>query len=241
MEQGGMDITRFNVQNRLLSRLDAEDFDLLAPNLELHSFRLRDVIETPGQKIRHAIFMETGIASIVVKSPSGKDIEVGLVGREGMTGTSMILGADESPLSVYIQLEGMGYRIASEKIKAAMEVSVTLRQRLFLYVQSVIVQSATTTLINGRANAETRLARWLLMVHDRTNGNELHLTHEFMSVMLAVRRPWVTETLHVLEGKGYIRTSRGKITILNRAGLIGDAGGFYGVAEQEYENLMNIV
>jgi CRP-like cAMP-binding protein len=236
-----MDITRFNVQNRLLLRLDAKDFDLLAPDLELVRFNLRDVIETPKQKIQHAIFMETGIASIVVKSPAGKDIEVGLVDREGMTGTSMILGADESPLSVYIQLEGMGYRIASEKLKAAMEVSVTLRQRLFLYVQSVIVQSATTTLINGRANAETRLARWLLMVHDRTNGNELHLTHEFMSVMLAVRRPWVTETLHVLEGKGYIRTSRGEITVLNRAGLIEDAGGFYGVAEQEYENLMNVI
>ncbi|MDQ0995358.1 CRP-like cAMP-binding protein [Phyllobacterium ifriqiyense] len=236
-----MDITRFNVQNRLLSRLDAKDLDLLAPDLELHSFQLRDVIETPKQKIKHAIFMETGIASIVVKSPSGKDIEVGLVGREGMTGTSIVLGADVSPLSVYIQLEGMGYRIPADKLKTAMEASETLRQRLLLYVQSVIIQSATTTLINGRANAETRLARWLLMVHDRTNGNELHLTHEFMSVMLAVRRPWVTETLHVLEGKGYIRSSRGKITILNRAGLIEDAGGFYGVAEQEYENLMNIV
>lgn len=236
-----MDITRFNVQNRLLSRLDAKDLDLLAPDLELHSFQLRDVIETPKQKIKHAIFMETGIASIVVKSPSGKDIEVGLVGREGMTGTSIVLGADVSPLSVYIQLEGMGYRIPADKLKTAMEASETLRQRLLLYVQSVIIQSATTTLINGRANAETRLARWLLMVHDRTNGNELHLTHEFISVMLAVRRPWVTETLHVLEGKGYIRSSRGKITILNRAGLIEDAGGFYGVAEQEYENLMNIV
>lgn len=236
-----MDVTRYNVQNRLLSRLDAADFDLLASDLELVRFNLRDVIETPKQKIQHAVFMETGIASIVTKSPSGKDIEVGLVGREGMTGTSIVLGADVSPLSVYIQLEGMGYRIASERLKLAMDASATLRQRLLLYVQSVIIQSATTTLINGRANAETRLARWLLMVHDRTNGNELHLTHEFMSVMLAVRRPWVTETLHVLEGKGYIRSSRGKITVLNRAGLIEDAGGFYGVAEQEYENLMNIV
>lgn len=236
-----MNITKFNVQNRLLSRLSSADFDLLSPHLELVRFHLRDVIETPKQKIQHAIFMETGIASIVTKSPSGMDIEVGLVGREGMTGISMILGADICALPVYIQLEGMGYRIASEKLKAAMDTSATLRQRLLLYVQSVIIQSATTTLINGRANAETRLARWLLMVHDRTNGNELHLTHEFMSVMLAVRRPWVTETLHVLEGKGYIRTSRGKITVLNRAGLIEDAGGYYGVAEQEYENLMNVI
>lgn len=79
------------------------------------------------------------------------------------------------------------------------------------------------------------------MVHDRTNGNDLSLTHEFMSVMFGVRRPRVTETLHVLEGKGYIRSARGKTTVLNRVGLIEDAGGYYGVAEQEYENLMNII
>jgi CRP-like cAMP-binding protein len=236
-----MDINRQSVQNRLLSRLEPEDFDLLVPDLELVRFNLRDVIEAPKKKITHSIFMETGIASVVMKSPSGKDIEVGLIGRDGMTGTATVLGADESPLSVYIQLQGMGHRITTEKLKAAMAASNTLRQRLLLYVQSLIIQTATTALINGRANAEIRLARWLLMVHDRTNGNELQLTHEFMSVMLAVRRPWVTETLHVLEGKGYIRSSRGRITILNRAGLIEDAAGFYGVAEQEYENLMNII
>jgi CRP-like cAMP-binding protein len=238
-----MDDTRISVQNRLLARLDLSDFKLLMPDLELVRFKLRDSLEKPGEEIRHVIFMETGIASIVTKGPgpAGSDIEVGLIGREGMTGTAILLGALSSPLSIYIQLEGMGYRIATERLKAALAKSETLRQRLLAYVQSLIVQSATTTLINGRADAETRLARWLLMVHDRTNGNDLHLTHEFMSVMLGVRRPWVTEMLHVLESRGSIRSTRGKVTILNRAGLIVDAKGYYGIAEQEYENLMNII
>ncbi|MBA8879128.1 Crp/Fnr family transcriptional regulator [Phyllobacterium myrsinacearum] len=235
-----MNINQFTVQNRLLARLEPEDYQLLAPDLELVRYKLRDVIQTPGEEIKYAIFLETGIASTVAKTPGGKDIEVSIAGREGMTGSSIILGTTLSPLPVYIQLEGMGYRISTDKLSAAVDSSDTLRRRLLLYIQSVIIQSATTSLINGRANAETRLARWLLMVHDRTNGNDLFLTHEFMSVMLGVRRPWVTETLHVLEGKGYIRSSRGKITIINRAGLVKDAGGYYGVAEQEYENLMNI-
>ena len=84
------------------------------------------------------------------------------------------------------------------------------------------------------------MARWLLMVHDRTSGHDLYLTHEFMAVMLGMRRPWVTETLHSLEGEGHIRATRGKVTIMDRTGLLAEANGFYGVAEREYQKLLGI-
>ncbi|WP_246663621.1 Crp/Fnr family transcriptional regulator [Phyllobacterium endophyticum] len=174
----------------------------------------------------------------MAKSPLGRDIEIGLSGFEGMTGTSLILGSQTTPLAIYIQLAGSGYGINADKLQAAAEKSRSLQRMLLKYTQSLIVQTATTALVNGQANAETRMARWLLMVHDRTLGNELQLTHEFMSVMLGVRRPWVTETLHSLEGKGYIRSTRGKVRIQDRAGLIADAEGYYGTAEQEYEKLL---
>jgi CRP-like cAMP-binding protein len=235
-----MDLVQSSVQNKLLRLLSFDDFELLAPDLSFRTFSLRDQIERPGYDIKEALFLEDGIASIVAISPSGRDIEVGLAGYEGMTGTSLVLGGQSSPLSVYIQLSGSGHQIPADKLLAAIEISPSLEQVLLRYVQSMIIQTAMTALVNGQANAEKRLARWLLMVHDRSSGHHLLLTHEFMSVMLGVRRPWVTETLHLLEGKGYIRSTRGQVTIHDRAGMIAEAGGYYGVAEHEYEKLLGV-
>ncbi|WP_271898714.1 Crp/Fnr family transcriptional regulator [Candidatus Phyllobacterium onerii] len=235
-----MALVQSTVQNKLLKSLSSADFDLLAPDLEYVAFSLRDQIEAPDKPIDSALFIEDGIASIVAKSPDGGDIEVGLVGVDGMTATTLVLGGASSPLSVYIQLAGSGHRIARDKLLAAIAQSSTLRGVFLLYIQTLIIQAATTALINGQANARTRLARWLLMVHDRTSGHELYLTHEFMAVMLGMRRPWVTETLHSLEGEGHIHSTRGKVTMINRAGLMAEANGFYGVAEREYQNLLGI-
>jgi CRP-like cAMP-binding protein len=233
-----MTLVQSSVQNKLLRLLSPADFDLLRPGLEYVTFSLRDQIESPGEPIGAALFIEDGIASIVAKSPSGGDIEIGLVGLDGMTGTSLVLGSTGAPLSIYIQLSGSGHRIAAGKLLIAMEQSRTLQRVFLLYVQTMIVQTATTALAHGQADARTRLARWLLMVHDRTSGHDLYLTHEFMAVMLGMRRPWVTETLHSLEGEGHIRATRGKVTIVDRAGLMAEANGFYGEAEREYENLL---
>jgi CRP-like cAMP-binding protein len=227
-----MTLVQSSVQNKLLRLLSPADFQLIVADLEYVTFSLRDPIESPGEPIDAALFIEDGIASIVAKSPSGGDIEIGLVGLDGMTGTSLVLGNTSAPLSIYIQLSGSGHRIA------AMEQSRTLQRVFLFYVQTMVVQTATTALVNGQADARTRLARWLLMVHDRTSGHDLYLTHEFMAVMLGMRRPWVTETLHSLEGEGHIRATRGKVTIVDRAGLMAEANGFYGAAEREYENLL---
>ncbi|MEK1889384.1 MAG: Crp/Fnr family transcriptional regulator [Phyllobacterium sp.] len=234
-----MTVIQTALRNKLLKSLLPEDFSSLMPHLELKEFELRQQLEEPGVPIKEAVFLESGIASIVAKSPKGRDIEIGLTGFEGVTGTSLLLGVHMTSHWTYMQLAGAGYAIAAEHLITAVAQSATLRQHLLLFVECFIVQAAATSLVNAQAQAETKLARWLLMVHDRSHGHELYLTHEFMAVMLGVRRPWVTETLHVLEGKGFIRAARGKVTVLDRQGLIIHSGGFYGAAERAYKKLFS--
>jgi CRP-like cAMP-binding protein len=117
--------------------------------------------------------------------------------------------------------------------------SPTLRGMLLHYVQAFMIQTAHTAASNGSAKLEERLARWLLMAHDRTDGDELSLVHEFLAVMLGVRRPGVTVALHTLEEQGLIRARRGSILIIDRAGLEELANSSYGVPEAEYDRLMS--
>jgi CRP-like cAMP-binding protein len=226
------------ITNRLLNSLAPADFALLKPNLEHREFPLKHDIECADQPITYVVFPESAIASTVARNPEGKDVEVCLTGWEGMTGTTLVMGEDRTPLTTYIQVAGDGYVLPSHVLLAALKTSGTLEKKLLRYIQTLIIQAASTALINGTANAETRLARWLLMLHDRTAGSDLSITHEFLAVMLAMRRPWVTETLHVLEGKQLIRSSRGNVKVLDRAGLVVEAKGFYGMVEEEYERIM---
>ena len=137
-----------------------------------------------------------------------------------------------------MQVEGRGYRIAAEALRRAIDTSASLRGLLLRYAHTFLVQTAQTALANAGAPAEERLARWLLMYHDRQDGDDLSVTHEFLSLMLGVRRPTVTVAIHTLEGAGLIRARRGRIRVLNRAGLEEAAGEAYGPAEAEYERLI---
>jgi CRP-like cAMP-binding protein len=156
-----------------------------------------------------------------------------------MSGTTIILGNERSPNSTYIQVAGEGRSIAAKKLRAAMHESRSLHNTLLKYVQAFMSQTAHTAIANAPAKLPERLARWLLMAHDRLPGNRLALTHEFLSLMLAVRRAGVTETVHDLESRGLIEASRGEIIVLNRKGLQKIAGHFYGSPEAEYRRLMN--
>jgi CRP-like cAMP-binding protein len=227
-------------ENRLLRHMRASDFELLAPHLVAQKLPLRHIVEKSQTPVAEVYFLESGLASIVAKMPDGRDIEVGISGNDGMTSSAVVLGGMQSPHDSYIQVAGDGYSIATAPLQQAMETSRTLRNFLLLYVHTMVVQTASTALANGQASVAARMARWLLMVHDRTYGHDIVLTHEFLAVMLGVRRPWVTETLHVLEDKRLIRSKRGQITIVDRAGLAVEADGFYGVAEQEYKRLLGI-
>jgi CRP-like cAMP-binding protein len=200
--------------------------------------KLRHVCEEPNRTIRHVYFMEEGIASVVAVSKDDKQIEVGVIGPEGMTGIAVVMGNHRSPHSTYIQAAGQAQRITVPNLRGAMEASDTLQPILLRFAQVFMTQTAHTAIANGRATVEERLARWILMAHDRLEGDELPLTHEFLSLMLGVRRAGVTTAVHDLQSKGLIRAQRGKITIIDRDGVEKFAGAYYGTPEAEWQRLM---
>ena len=225
-------------RNQLLAALPQDELDRLRPQLEPVSLALRQSLEEPATPIKHVYFLEQGLASIVASTEHHRRIEVGIVGREGVTGMPVIHGADCSPNQTFIQIAGAGLRISAGDLRQAMEESASLRKVLLRYAQAFMVQIAHTALCNGRHRTEERLARWLLMAHDRLDGDEVPLTHEFLSLMLGVRRAGVTVALEMLTKAGLISRSRSRITVLNRGGLQDAAGDSYGVPEAEYRRLM---
>ena len=225
------------VRNRLLTALHPDDFALLEPKLERMPFTLGVVVIEAHTPIHHVIFPESGVVSTVANTEEGR-IEVGIVGREGLVGTPVILGTDQTPHTHVIQAQGEGLRIGVPDLRAAIAARPSIFRPLGLFVQALIVQMAQTAYANATFNIEARLARWILMTQDRVGGNELVLTHEFLSVMLGVRRAGVTTATHVLEGTGLIRTRRGRMEVIDREKLLELAGDAYQVAEDEYERLM---
>jgi CRP-like cAMP-binding protein len=227
------------VRNQLLAGLAPNDFAALQPHLEPIQFDLRQVLSEPHQPIEHVYFPETGLASVTSNSGSSS-IEIGIIGREGTTGTPIVLGTDRTPFRCFIQMSGHGHRLTTAAFQAALGGQLGLDRRLRLYTQALAVQISATAFTNVEHTLEMRLARWLLMCHDRVDGDDLQVTHEFLSIMLGVRRPGVTTTIHVLEGNGLIRATRGIITVRNRQGLEGLADNAYGLPEAEYSRLMTV-
>jgi CRP-like cAMP-binding protein len=230
---------RAGIRNRLLTRLTQADWTMLAPHLEAVTLRERQVIEVPHKPITHAYFLEIGVASVVAVDNEDHRIEVGVIGYEGITGVPLIMGDTRAQHSTYMQILGSGHRIAAERLRAAIGESESLRALMLKSAQGFMIQTAHSALANGRAKLEERLARWLLMAHDRMTSNAVPLTHEFLAVMLGVRRAGVTVAVRSFEQRGFITTRRGELTVVNRPGLEKVAGSFYGTPEQELERLLS--
>lgn len=208
----------------------------MAPHLKQVKLPLRKQLETRKRPIDYVYFMESGFASVVANG-SGRTIEVGLIGREGMTGLAVIMGADRTISDTFIQNAGTGSRITTAQLRQALEKSRTLQGACLLYAHAFMTQMTYTAISNGRSKIEERLARWILMAHDRLETDELVLTHEFLSMMLGVRRAGVTVALHLLVRAGLIQAQRGIITITDRKGLEEISNGAYGVPEAEFQRL----
>jgi CRP-like cAMP-binding protein len=211
---------------------------LLQPHLRFLAVAVRHEMERPNRRIDTVYFMEAGIASVVAVQADDTQVEVGLIGSEGMTGSAVVLGGDQSPLSTYIQVAGEAQLIKADELRKAMRASDSLKSLLLKYVQVFMVQTTHTAISNARSHIDRRLARWILMAHDRTGDTTLPLTHEFLSLMLSVRRPGVTEALQSLRRQELIENGRNKIVILNRNGIEKLAGHSYGVPEKEYRRLI---
>jgi CRP-like cAMP-binding protein len=220
--------------NRLLAGLSASDRGLLEPYLEEVWLNTGQVIERPNQRISHVHFLTSGLVSVVGTTRVNQRIEVGMVGFEGMTGLAIVLGHDSSTNETLVQAKGMSLRIQSADLQRALRASPSLTAALLRYVHVFMMQSSQTALANGRAKLAQRLARWLLMWNDRLQTPHLIVTHEFLALLIGVRRQGVTVALHELEGQGLIKGTRNQITVVDRKGLLALAEGFYSIPEEEY-------
>src|SRR6266700_1252639 len=217
--------------NRILSRLSRQDFALLEPHLEPVDLPVRKPLEARRKRIDQVYFIESGFASVVANGTSKPSIEVGIIGREGMTGLAIVLGSDRAQHATYIQAAGKGLRISAARLREADERSNTLHRAMLHFAHSFLAQTTTTALANGRSKIEERLARWLLMADDRIDSEELPLTHEFLGLMLGTHRPGVTNAMNALKDNGLIATQRKGITILNRKALEKKSNGTYAPPE----------
>lgn len=235
-----MTVVEPQYQNYILQSLSPDERACIESTLVETDMDFRFQIEAANQPIKQVYFMESGIASTVGALMRGRQIELGIAGREGMTGVSVILGGNQSPYDCFIQMPGRGYRIASDDLLQAMTDCPSLGAKLLIYAQTFLTQVASTAQTNGHATLETRLARWLLMVHDRADEDMLPITHEFLAVMVGVRRSGITVALHKLEGEHMIESKRGRVLVRDRQKLVEFAKGFYGSAEQEYARLTGV-
>jgi CRP-like cAMP-binding protein len=226
------------LRNALLTALAPADFSSIRDHLEPVVLTRRMTLIHPDRDIDYIYFIERGLGSIVAGFPEGERIEVAIVGREGFVGVPVALGVPRTPHECFVQAAGNAHRIRSSCLEAAMREAPGMRDLLLRFVHVQTVQMACTALAHGSFNLDVRLARWLLMCQDRLGGDEVPLVHDFIAIMLGVRRAGVTTTLHVLEGGGMIRSTRGLITITDRPKLREAARESYGVAEHEYARVM---
>jgi CRP-like cAMP-binding protein len=226
------------VRNCLLSALPQADYATLRPHLESVTLDKGRVLAEPGVQVDHVYFPNRGIGSIVVATADSRRVEAGMFGREGMSGAGVVLGSRQTAATTIIQVAGEGNRIDAGILQQALARSEPLRTVIHHFVLTLMTQMSFTALSNVNQSVEERLARWLLMCMDRTVGEDIPITHEFLSIMLAVQRPSVTTALHMLEGAGFIRAKRGNIHVVDRDGLIEFADGTYGVPESEYRRLV---
>jgi CRP-like cAMP-binding protein len=226
-----------HVLNGLLARMNRDQRRLIFPHLEAVKLPQHRGLETRDRAIESVYFIETGLVSVVANEHDGNAIEIGVIGREGMTGIAVLMNAGRSSLDTLVQIPGSAYRLPADRLRSALDSNIGLNQLLAQYAYVFSIQASFTALANGRHNVEERLARWLLMAHDRSEGDRVSMTHALFAVMLGVRRPGVTTALNALHRRGLIVAGRGGVDIVNRKGLEKVANGIYGRPEAEYQRL----
>ncbi|RYF19060.1 MAG: Crp/Fnr family transcriptional regulator [Oxalobacteraceae bacterium] len=226
-------------RNTLLGALSADDLARLKPHFSRVDIARDDILVHADKPVEQVYFLDQGVASIVAAIGSRRPTEVGIFGRDGVSATCLLLGSDRSPHQTFIQVgSGTALCIDTAPYLEAVRASETLRLTLLRFVQTMLVQGAHSTATNAHHRIEARLARWLLMCHDRVDGDEIAITHEFLGLMIAAERSGVTVSLHILEGAGMIRAKRGRVIILDREMLRELADDSYGAPEAQYRHLI---
>jgi CRP-like cAMP-binding protein len=223
------------LNNRLLAKLPRKDQDRLLAACDEVELCNGDILWEPQTRIRHVYFPLDGFISQMVPVESKENLDLALVGNEGMLGTSLVLGVNSSSLQALVQGAGPALRMSAASFRRELEYLPALRYYLNRYIYVLQSQLALTAACINFHSLDLRLARWLLMAHDRAGLGSFHLTHKFLAQMLGVRRVGVTNAAGFLQKQKILRYSRGEITILNRAGLENASCCCYHNSQEMYE------
>jgi CRP-like cAMP-binding protein len=225
-------------KNKILAALPPDEYDSLAPHLTPVSLALGQTIYEPESHITSVYFVSCGVVSYVTHLVDGGSIEVGLVGNDGMVGMPLIFGDDISPNHAFVQIADGAVRLDAATFLVHLESGGQLKPLLLRFALAMNKQVAQTAACNGSHKLSDRLARWLLMCHDRVDGDEIRLTQEFIAEMLGTRRSGVSEAAIALQSANLIRYSRGHITVLDRHGLEAASCECYRVVKAESDRLL---
>jgi CRP-like cAMP-binding protein len=213
-------VNRAQIRNEILAALPRNEFESLGQHLSHVTVVSGQVLHEPDSPIEDVYLMDEGVVSLTANTQGVGQVEVGLTGREGFVGTSAILNsAPHAVHRAFIQVQGSGYRVRASAFRCACDQSVSLRTRCLRYIEFAMVQTSQVAACNVQHNLTERLARWLLMVRDRIDSDNIPMTQEFMSFMLGVRRSGVSVAASTLQAGGLIRVQRGHVALLDQAGL----------------------
>lgn len=224
--------------NRLLEALPAEELERLRPLMEVAPVLYGEVMAETDGPFTHVYFPTVGVISTVLIMEDGPTIEVGTIGNEGMAGLPVVLGDERSPTRVFCQVPGEAVRMEAAAFREQARRGGPLAELILRYAQAYLTLVSQTAACNGLHTIEERLCRWLLMTHDRMGSDTIPLTQEVLSQMLGVRRPSVSLVAGTLQEAGLIRYVRGKLEILDRAGLEAASCACYGIVRREFDRLL---
>ncbi len=225
-------------QNQLLAVLPHDVWQRLAPQMEQVDMPLGQVLCESGSTLKHVYFPVTSIVSLLYVMENGASAEIAVVGNEGIVGISLFMGGDYMPSRVVVQSAGRGLRLKAQLLKEEFNLGGPVMHVLLRYTQALITQMAQTAVCNRHHALEQQLCRWLLLSLDRLSSNELLMTQELIANMLGVRREGVTEAALKLQKLGLISYARGRILVLDRAGLEARTCECYAVVKKEYDRLL---
>lgn len=226
------------VTNHLLTALPHNDYEQLLASCEETELIFAETLYRAGDLISHVYFPTTGLISLVRPIDSNHNLEVGLIGNEGMFGLPLILAVDIAPFNALVQGAGRALCLSKSVFLHELEKSAALKLALKRYFYVVMSQIAQTAGCNRFHVVEARLARWLLMTHDRAQSDQFHVTHVLLAYMLGVRRVGITKAANSLQKKELISYRRGDIKILDRAGLEAASCGCYRTEKEIYEKIL---
>jgi CRP-like cAMP-binding protein len=224
--------------NRLLGLLPAKDYRRLRPHLQRIPLDYRQSLYRSNKPIEFVYFIETGVGSLVNTMKNGDAAEVGTIGNEGVVGLPVLMGDDRAPTGVYVQVPGTGLRMKATLFKRELARSPSMQIVMYRYAHAFFNQVAQSAACNHFHSLQQRCCRWLLMTHDRMHSDEFLLTQEFLAMMLGVQRTGVTAAAGALQRAGFIRYARGKVTMIDRRGLIQRSCECYGVSKREFDRLL---